>query len=86
MKYYKFTAETPFCGTNHEEYRAYEKEPTEVELNELADEICADNAASFEYLVSGCDDEPTEEELEDYYADCYGGWVEVSEEEYLENT
>lgn len=86
MKYYKFTAETPFCGTDHEEYQTYEKELTEAELNEIADEICADNAESFEYLISGWDDEPTEEELADYYADCHGSWVEITEEEYLENT
>ena len=51
MKYYKFTAETPFCGTDHEEYQAYEKELTEAELNEIADEICADNAESFDGLI-----------------------------------
>lgn len=85
MKYYKFTAETPYCGTDYEEYRAFKDEPTEEELSEIADEICADNAASFEYLISGWDEEPTEEEKEDYYADCCCTWVEVTEEKYLKN-
>jgi hypothetical protein len=94
MKYYKFIAETPYCGTEMEDYRSFDYEPTEAELEEIADELCRENAESYEYLVSGWDDENFEgmteeeqqEEIDNYYADCYGGWKEITEEEFLENT
>lgn len=94
MKYYKFIAETPYCGTGMEDYRSFDYEPTEAELDEIADELCRENAESYEYLVSGWDNENFEdmteeeqqEELDDYYANCYGGWKEITEEEFLENT
>ena len=31
-------------------------------------------------------EEEQQEQLDNYYADCYGGWEEITEEEYLENT
>ena len=94
MFYFKFTAETPYCGTDVEEYRKFTTRPTDAELNEIAESMKQDNAESYEYLVSGWDDENFEgmseeerqEELDNYYADCYGGWVEISKEEYEENT
>ena len=60
MFYYKITADTPYCGTEMEDYVAFEERPTNAELDEIA------------------------EEIDNYYADCSGTWVEVSEEEYLE--
>ena len=93
--YYRFIATTPCCGTDSETYKAFDYEPTEEELNEFADECCADNAASYEYLVYGWDEdlvesgEMTQEEfdetMENYYADCQCTWEEISEEEYNEN-
>ena len=92
MFYYKITADTPYCGTEMEDYVAFEERPTNAELDELAEEMCRNNAESYEYLVSGWNDEMFEdmteeeqaEEIDNYYADCSGTWVEVSDEEYLE--
>lgn len=87
----KFTADTPYCGTELTEYQEYDKKPDDWWLDELAEEIGRENAGSFEYLVTGWnddmfdDDEERDSALEDYYASCEWGWEEVTEEEYLEN-
>jgi hypothetical protein len=90
MFYYKITADTPFCGTNCEDYVASKEELTPAELDEMAEEFCRNNAESYEYLVTGWDDEMledmTEEEqteiIENYYADCDGSWEQISKEEF----
>lgn len=94
MFYYKITAETPYCGTDAEDYLAFEVRPTTAELDEITEDFAHNNAESYEYLVGGWNDEEFEgmteeerqEEIDNYYADCYGGWEEITEEEYLENT
>lgn len=87
MFYYEFKADTPYCGTEHTEYHEFEVRPSEAELEEMCDEICYNNANGYEYLINGWDgDDPSEEELDNYYADCYGAWREISKEEYEENT
>lgn len=90
MAYFKITVDTPYCGTNQEEY--IERE-TMSEANSIAEELCRNNAEGYEYLVSGWDDENFEdmteeektEELEEYYASCDWYVDEVSAEEYFEN-
>lgn len=92
MVYYKFLATTPYCGTDYEEYFAYEEQPTEQELTETANEICLQNAESYEYLVTGWNGEniedmsedETEELLDNYYADCSCSYEKITEEEYNE--
>ena len=85
--YFKITCNTPYCGTEMEEYIEAE---SESEAREIADEMARNNAESYEYLVTGWDDdeyEDKEEEataLEDYYNDCYADVEEISEEEYFE--
>lgn len=86
MKYYKFTADTPYCGTESTFYEAYETEPTEKELDETAADYCQQNAESYDYLVAGWGEEADEDELAWYYEDCSCSWVEISESEYRENT
>ena len=94
MFYFKFTAETPYCGTECENYQSFDVRPSEDYLNTIAEVLCQENAESYEYLVRGWDDENFEdlteeeqkEELSNYYADCWGGWEEISKEEYEENT
>ena len=90
MFYYKITADTPFCGTNCEEYVASKEELTPAELDEMAEEFCRNNAEGYEYLVTGWDDEMLEdmseeeqaEIIENYYADCDGSWEQISQEEF----
>lgn len=96
MKYYKFVADTPYCGTENTYYLKLENSISEFDLNEIAEDFKDENAESFEYLVFGWCSDPvedgdmTEEEYEeiinDYYSDCTCSWEEISEKEYLENT
>lgn len=89
MFYFKFTAGTPYCGTDNTDYRKFKKRPTDAELNEMAGEFGQLNAESYEYLVTGWDGDKFEDEdeaLGDYYANCYGFWEEITEEEFRENS
>ncbi len=65
MFYYKFTATTEYCGTECEEFHKFENKPSEEELRVMAQEIAHDNAESYEYLVTGWDDEDIEGMSED---------------------
>lgn len=90
MRYFKFVAETPYCGTENTYYEAYSDYITNKELDEIAEDFRRENAEGFEYLVSGWDDEnfeglteeEREEEIANYYADCYCSWEEITKEEY----
>lgn len=92
MFYYRFTADTPYSGTELVDYQKFEERPTDAELDEIAEDIARSNAESFEYLVIGWDDDSFEDEdeeaeaLENYYADCCGSWEEITEEEFEENS
>lgn len=91
MFYFRFTADTPYCGTELVDYQKFEERPTDAELDEIAEDIARSNGESFEYLVIGWDDDNFEDEdeeaeaLENYYADCCGSWEEITEEEFAEN-
>ena len=91
MFYFKFTANTPYCGTELIDYQSFEERPTDTELDEIARDIAYNNAESFEYLVTGWGNDNFEDEdeealaLENYYADCCGSWEEITEEEFEEN-
>ena len=52
MFYFRFMATTPYCGTDHEEYVKFEDRPTEDDLDDIAEDICRNNAESFEYLLT----------------------------------
>lgn len=92
MFYYKFTASTEYCGTEHEEYHKFEIKPKADELEELAGEIAHENAEQFEYLVTGWDNENVEDMSEDeveellnnYYADASCSYEEITKEQYDE--
>ena len=88
MFYFKFTADTPYCGTEDTDYRKFEERPTDADLDEIAEEFSHGNAESYEYLVTGWNNEYFEDEdeeaeaVENYYADCTGTWEEITEEEF----
>ena len=87
MFYFKFTAETPYCGTEAIDYRIFKERPTDAELDEMAADFGQNNAESYEYLVMSWDyddEEDAEEAIEDYYAECFSGWEEITKEEYEE--
>ena len=54
MFYFRFIATTPYCGTDQEEYVKFENRPTEDDLNDIAEDICHNNAESFEYIEKLC--------------------------------
>ena len=47
MFYYKFTASTEYCGTEHEEFHKFEIKPKADELEELAGQIAKENAEQY---------------------------------------
>lgn len=91
MVYYKFTASTPYCGTENDYYEKYETKPTEDQLAETASEYARQNGEDFEYLLTGWEDDyfdnedEKEEALDNYYADCECSYEEITEEEWKEN-
>lgn len=91
MFYFEFIANTPYAGTQNITFREFTSYPTEETLEEISEEYKQLNAESFEYLVTGWgnenfdNEEEEEQALEDYYADCYCIWEEISKEKYEEN-
>lgn len=90
MFYYKFTADTIFCGTENE-YHVVTKEPlTEKEIDSMREEFARENAESFEYLLTGWEDDAFEDEdereeaLNNYYADAECSCEEITKEQYEE--
>ena len=89
MKYFKIVCETPYSGTDMEVYKTAEKEE---DLHNEAEQLNLQNAESYEYLVTGWDDDEFDNEddrqeaLGNYYADCNWYIEEVTKEEYEENT
>ena len=66
---YKITCYTPYCGTDTEYWVLAEKED-DIDPEDMED-LVRDNAEGFEYLATGWDEDfESEEEREDYYADC----------------
>lgn len=93
MFYYKFTSGTPYCGTENEYYHQFEEQLSAAELEEMSDEYAQQAYDSYSYLHSGWDgenledmtEEEAEEYMDDFRADCYCEYEEISEEEYDEN-
>lgn len=89
MKYFKIVCRTPYSGTDMEVYMTAEKEE---DLYNEAEQLNLQNAESYEYLVTGWDDDEFDNEddrleaLENYYADSNWDIEEVTKEEYEENT
>lgn len=93
MFYYKFTSGTPYCGTENEYYVKSADALSKGDLEALAGEYAEQAYENYSYLHSGWNDENledmTEEEAEEYMdnfrADCYCEYEEVSREEYEKN-
>ena len=75
MKYYKVTYSTPLVGTEMEEYIEIDNSVSFEELEENCMETCIEHAQNYSYDVE-------EEDLENYYADCYYNIEEITKEEY----
>ena len=97
MRYIKIEGGTGYCGQDFEEY--LHTDMSDRELDVLCAEKAYDNAKQYEYTVWGWgigtaesyaeENEVTVEEaeqmMEDYYADAYADWEEITEEEYEKN-
>lgn len=85
MRYFKFVADTPYCGTENEYFLECRDDITEEELNDYAEQFRFENAESFEYCATGWDDDfETEEDRQSYYEDCVCNYEEITKEEYEE--
>ena len=71
MQYYVFIADTPYTGTTNYYPMAVEEELTKEEIANICEEYARENGESYSYLATGwCEDWESEEEEENYYADC----------------
>ena len=95
MRYFKFEADTPICGTENVYFEKFPDDVTEETLNDFAVDYAQQNGESFSWGVFGWHVDPVEEgemteeeyqqEMEFYWEGCICDWEEISEEEYLEN-
>ena len=97
MRYIKITGGTGYCGQDFEEFLKTDK--SDKELDTYCVEAAEENAEQYEYTVwgwgvgtaeeyaenNGVSIEEAEQMIEDYYADAYADWEEITKEEYEEN-
>ena len=85
MRYIRFTGGTGYCGCDIEDYRAPDSvEDHEIDL--IAEDMAHDNAESYEHVATGWGEGwESEQDEEDYYANAYCDWEEITREEYIEN-
>lgn len=97
MRYIRIKGGTGYCGQDFEDF--LKTEMTDEELNELIGEMAQENAEQYDYTVWGwgvytaeeyaeendVSVEEAEQMKEDYYADAYADWEEITKEEYEEN-
>ena len=88
MRYIKFYGGNGYSGCDFEEVLEYPDKTCDVFLDLELEEMISENAESYEYLVTRWEEEDIdlEEIREDYSADCWGNWQEISKEEYKEYT
>lgn len=87
MKYYRFTGDCGYCGTDYEEILSYDYDVTKEELDQTLQEIAYEQAEMYSYLATGWEGEFEEEEEEEMYYDDVRSrfsYEEVTEEEYLQ--
>lgn len=97
MRYIRMYGSTEFCETEFEEF--LHTDLTDAQLDGYLADLVAENADQYSYMVWGWDIysaeeyaevadvtvEEAEQMKEDYFADAWGDWEEISEQEYIEN-
>ena len=84
-RYIKFIVGAPYIGTEETIYEIYSGDTTDDFLNEVLEEHIRNNAESYEYLACGWgEDFESEEDRDNYYADCGGYWEEITKEKFDE--
>lgn len=81
MKYFKINYEAAYCGTQNTEYHYQEGDITPDQENEIWQDKVNDLFDMFGFLIS---DDPTEEEEEEFKADCFVEITEITKEEWEE--
>lgn len=97
MRYIKLSGGTMFCGTDFEEFLYTDF--TNAQLDDYLADLVAENADEYAYMVWGwgvysaeeyaeeaeITVEEAEEMKEDYFAETWGEWEEITEQEYEDN-
>lgn len=96
MRYIKISGGTGYCGTNFEEH--IKTDMTDEQLEAYCSDAAYENAEQYDYMVYGWGEdvesyaenngvsiEEAEAELEEYYAEAYANWAEITEEEWKNN-
>ena len=89
MKYVRFYGNNGYCGTDYEEYVAFDDDVSENEIEDISNDYAYENAETYDYMEHGWNSQWESEEDEEWYYDNamgYCGWHYCSEEEYKENT
>lgn len=89
MKYVRFYGGNGYCGCDYEYYESFGDDVSESEIETYATELGYENAESYEYVVTGWNEDfETEDDRQEYYEDAlsYCGWDYCTEEEFEENT
>ena len=83
MKYYHIHGKTGYCGTDIDNYIETENEYNSRDIEEIENNMIEDLVCEYSYLESGWDEDLTEEEEEDFRANCFVEVTEITEKEYL---
>lgn len=89
MKYVRFYGGNGYCGCDYEYYESFGDDVSESEIETYATELGYENAESYEYVVTGWNEDfETEDDRQEYYEDAlsYCGWDYCTKEEFEENT
>lgn len=83
MKYFRIDYESPYCGTECTDYLCQKEDITLTQEEEIWEEKTQDLFEMFGYMINGwVEDDPTEEEEEEFKADCSVEITEITKEEW----
>ena len=88
MKYVRFYGGNGYCGCDYEEYVMFDDDCPEDEIENYSSQLAYENAETYEYVVTGWNEDwESEEDREWYYEDVLGycGWDYCSQEEFEES-
>ncbi len=83
MRYIHFFGDNGYCGTDYHEFREFEDNTPDSEINSLSDELADDCAQTYSHLATGQGDTfESEDEEQEYYENAVSncGWEELDRE------
>lgn len=85
MKYFRIDYEAAYCGTQNTDYMCQEEDITPAQEIEIWEDKVQDLFEMFGYLINGwVGDDPTEEQEEEFKADCSVEITEITKEVWKE--